>query len=139
MDERDQGNGIAQACSAEPYLRRGHATLFRSYFTDRRTAIEEIADDGWWPVAWMDPANSSYPAHHHKNAESLYLLDGEMELTDIAADVTFTLKPFDKLILPARLVHRVASTPGTTYLIGLSVLEPFDDHFIVDDVASDNN
>lgn len=128
MAARD--NSCSNACSAELYLKRDSATLLRSYFSSRREVLDEIADDGWWPVAWMDPEKSSYEAHYHQGAESLYLLDGEMEFTDIAAGLSFTLHPFDKLVLPARVVHRVSSVPGATYLIGLSVLVPFDDHFI---------
>ena len=119
--------------SAGAHLRSTSATLLRSYFSTRREALDEIANDGWWPVSWVDPPNSSYPAHYHVAAESLYLLDGEMEFTDVRAGIAHTLKPFDKLVIPERVVHSVTSTPGATYLISLKVLGPFDDHFVAAD------
>ena len=49
---------------------------------------------------------------------------------DIAAGVTHHLQPGFKLILPAGVIHSVSTSIGATYLISLSVLTPFEDHFI---------
>ena len=119
-----------QACSAAPFLDQSRATVIPSYFSTRNEAMREIGADGWWPMAWIDKPGASYPAHFHKGAEALYMIDGDLEFTDLAAGATHSLKAGDKLILPARVVHSVLSRTGATYLLGLSVLVPFEDHFI---------
>ena len=81
-------------------------------------------------MAWMDKPDSSYDSHFHNGDESLYMIDGVLEFTDRAADVTHVLKPGDKLFLPAGVVHSVKSEAGATYILGLSILSPFDEHFI---------
>ena len=121
---------VTQACSAAPFLDQGCASVIPSYFSTRNEAMREIAADGWWPMAWIDKPGASYPAHFHEGAEALYMIDGDLEFTDLAAGVTHSLKAGDKLILPARVVHSVLSRTGATYLLGLSILVPFEDHFI---------
>ena len=80
---------------------------------------------------WIDKPGSSYDAHYHAGDEALYMLDGTLEFTDRDAGATHVLRPGDKLSLPAGVVHSVKSEQGATYLLSLSVLTPFDDHFIV--------
>ncbi len=116
--------------SCAPFLDSSEATVLSGYFQGRAQAMQEILTDGWWPMAWIDKPGSSYADHYHVGAEALYLLDGQLDFTDLAANTTWRLRPGDKLVLPARLEHRVSSLGGATYLISLSVLVPFDDHFI---------
>jgi hypothetical protein len=134
--ERGRNDDRERTPSAAPYLDLTTATVLRSQFAAKRDVLDEIADDQWWPVAWMDSPLSSYPPHFHVGAESLYLLHGELEFTDIAAGTTHVLGPLDKLIIPARVTHSVASTRGATYIIGLSKLGPFEGHFIPADDQS---
>lgn len=118
------------AVSCAPFLDSTEATFLPGYFQTRAQAMQEILDDGWWPMAWIDKPGSSYADHYHVGAEALYLLDGQLDFADLAANTTWRLRPGDKLVLPALLEHRVSSLGGATYLISLSVLVPFDDHFI---------
>ena len=111
-------------------MNKATATVHPAYFSAREEAIQEIARMGWWPMAWMDKPGSSYASHFHVGDESLYMIDGVLELTDEAAGITHVLKAGDKLDLPARVVHSVKSETGATYLLGLSILSPFDEHFI---------
>ena len=106
------------------------ATVYPAYFSTREEAILEICKHGWWPMAWMDKPAASYQAHFHVGDESLYMIDGVLEFTDQAAGITHVLRSGDKLLLPARVVHSVRSKTGATYILGLSVLSPFDEHFI---------
>lgn len=116
--------------SCAPFLDSREATVLPGYFQTRAQVMQEILTDGWWPMAWIDKPGSSYADHYHAGAEALYLLDGQLDFTDLSASTTWRLRPGDKLVLPARLEHRVSSLGGATYLISLSVLVPFEDHFI---------
>ena len=127
---------VSRSCSSIAFLDRSYASVIPAHFSTRGEAIREIAEDGWWPMAWIDKPGASYPAHFHNGAEALYMIDGDLEFTDLAAGVTHSLRPGDKLILPARVVHSVLSRNGATYLLGLSVLVLFEDHFIPASQAS---
>jgi Cupin domain len=121
---------VNTALSCAPYLGLSEAICLSGYFRTRDDVMQEILTDGWWPMAWIDKPGSSYGDHYHLGAEALYLLDGGLDFTDLAANKTFHLRPGDKLVLPARVQHRVSSRAGATYLLSLSVLVPFDGHFI---------
>ena len=100
------------------------------YFRTREDAITEIMKDGFWPVSWIDRPGASYEPHCHRDEETLYLIEGSLEFTDLVVGKTYHLTAGDKLLLPARASHSVQTRDGATYIMGIRTLVAFDDHFL---------
>jgi quercetin dioxygenase-like cupin family protein len=101
------------------------------YFKNKREAIQEIMDAGWWPISWRDAPGERYDAHKHDADQTLYLVEGSMEL-GIGADI-HRLNPGDKLDLPAFTVHTAKAPNGATYIIGLPKVDLLSEHMLEPD------
>jgi quercetin dioxygenase-like cupin family protein len=101
------------------------------YFKDKREAIREISDAGWWPVAWRDAPGDVYEAHKHDADQTLYLVEGSLELQ--VAGNTIRLEPGDKLELPAFTVHTAKAPEGATYIIGVPKVDLLSEHSLAPD------
>ena len=60
-------------------------------------------DAGWWPISWRDRSGEVYEAHKHDADQTLYLVEGFMELSVGAK--TYRLNPGVRL--PPRLTQTV--------------------------------
>ena len=101
------------------------------YFKDKREAIQEISDSGWWPVSWRDAPGEVYSPHKHDADQTLYLVEGLLELQ--VGDESYQLEPGDKLELPALTVHSAKSPPGATYIIGMPKVDVLSEHALPPD------
>ena len=101
------------------------------HFRDKREAIREISDAGWWPVSWRDAPGEVYEAHKHDADQTLYLVQGSLELE--ADGNVYRLKPGDKLDLPAFTVHSAKAPAGATYIIGLPKVDLLSEHSLAPD------
>lgn len=101
-----------------------------AHFQQKEEAIAEIMNDGYWPISWVDKPGCSYAPHRHCDDETLYVVAGSMEFTDLNAGKTYHLEPGDKLMLPARTPHAAHTTEGATYIMGIRTLVAFDDHVL---------
>ncbi len=74
--------------------------------------------EGYDSFRWYDVPGASYPKHRHEHDECIWVLKGE--ITFRIGEQDFTLKPGDRLYLPARLPHtaKVSPSAGVTYLVG---------------------
>ena len=101
------------------------------YFTDKREAIREISEAGWWPVSWRDAPGDVYEPHKHDADQTLYMVEGQLE---IGVDGrTVRLSPGDKLELPAFTVHSASTPEGATYIVGMPKVDLLSEHAIPPD------
>ena len=103
----------------------------KGHFKDKREAIREISDAGWWPVSWRDPPGEVYEAHKHDADQTLYLVEGSIEL-GVGANI-HRLTPGDKLELPAFTVHSAKAPRGATYIIGMPKVDLLSEHLLAPD------
>lgn len=101
------------------------------HFSDKREAIQEISDSGWWPVSWRDPAGEVYEAHKHDADQTLYVVEGTLEV-GIAGKI-HRLSPGDRLELPAFTVHSASTTTGATYILGVPKVDLLSEHNLAPD------
>ena len=101
------------------------------YFKDKREAIQEISDAGWWPISWRDAPGEEYEPHKHDADQTLYLVEGSLELE--VGGKTHSLHPGDKLELPAFTVHSVKAPSGATYIIGMPKVDLLSEHALAPD------
>jgi len=101
------------------------------YFKDKREAIREISDAGWWPISWRDAPGETYEPHKHDADQTLYLVEGSLEL-EVGGE-THSLHPGDKLELPAFTVHSVKAPSGATYIIGMPKIDLLSEHALAPD------
>jgi len=96
------------------------------HFKDKREAIREISDAGWWPVSWRDAPGDVYEAHKHDADQTLYVVEGQIEFG--VDGQTLRLNPGDKLELPAFKVHSANTPNGATYIVGLPKVDLLSEH-----------
>ena len=102
--------------------------VIRGHLTDRGQVIAEIMADGYWPISWKDKPGVLLEAHRHCDDETLYMIEGDMEIVETDTGATHHLVAGDKLILPARLAHASFTQNGATYIMGIKTLVPMDEH-----------
>src|SRR5437762_11507377 len=108
--------------------RRGmmaNVRVIKGFFGSKEEAIGDIKNEGFWPFAWLDKPGDSFEPHCHANDERLYLIEGPLEFEDVRAQKVFHLEPGDKLILPARTVHRGTTKVGAKYIVSMQELVHF--------------
>jgi quercetin dioxygenase-like cupin family protein len=105
-------------------------SIVSSHFRSREQALEEIIRDGYWPISWIDKPGAVYEPHRHRDDETLYVVDGSIDFTDLTSGTTHHLIAGDKLFLPARLPHSASSQEGATYIMGIRTLVAFEDHVL---------
>ena len=101
------------------------------YFEDKSEAIREISDAGWWPISWRDAPGEVYEPHKHDADQTLYLVEGSLELE--VGGKTHSLHPGDKLELPAFTVHSAKAPSGATYIIGMPKVDLLSEHALAPD------
>jgi mannose-6-phosphate isomerase-like protein (cupin superfamily) len=101
------------------------------HFEDKREAILEISDAGWWPVSWRDAPGDVYEAHEHDVDQTLYMVEGHIE---IGVDgQPLHLNAGDKLELPAFTVHSARAPEGATCIVGMPKVDLPSEHAIPPD------
>jgi quercetin dioxygenase-like cupin family protein len=101
------------------------------YFKDKREAIQEISDAGWWPISWRDAPGEAYEPHMHDADQTLYLVEGSLEL--VVGGKNHSLHPGDRLELPAFTVHSAKAPSGATYIIGVPKVDLLSEHALAPD------
>ncbi len=101
------------------------------HFKDKREAIREISDAGWWPISWRDAPGEVYEPHKHDADQTLYLVEGLLELQ--AKGSVYRLEPGDKLELPAFTIHSAKTSAGATYILGVPKVDLLSEHALSPD------
>lgn len=104
--------------------------VFYGHFRTKEEAIAEILRDGYWPISWIDKPGSELGPHIHRDHETLYIVHGSLDFTETDTGETHHLKAGDKLVLPPRFPHSARTTEGSTYIMGIRTLVPFDEHIL---------
>ena len=91
----------------------------------RREAAERIQRHGLVEQSMTAPANSKHPPHSHDAGEVVYLLGGEMTVTDVDSDQVVRLLPGDALFIPAGVTHRTdIGSAGADCMLGVQAAIP---------------
>ena len=101
------------------------------HFRDKREAIREISEAGWWPISWRDAPGEVYEPHKHDADQTLYLVKGQLELGVDGKSIC--LNPGDKLELPAFTVHSASAPNGATYIVGVPKVDILSEHALPPD------
>ena len=72
-----------------------------------------------------------YEPHKHDAGQTLYLVEGSLELG--VAGATHKLNPGDKLELPALTVHSASAPSGAVYIIGTPKVDLLSEHALAPD------
>ena len=94
-------------------------TFSADYFASETEARQEIEQAGLWPLKKAIPPTQN-ETHWHAYDAHVYILDGELHLTDAATGQTYTCPQGSKIVVPARELHS-ETHDGYTGLIGMSV------------------
>ena len=105
--------------------------LTNGYFQGKQEAIGEVSDAGWWPFSWRDAPGEVYAPHKHDADQTLYLVEGSLDLT--VGGSAYHLEPGDKLELPAFTVHSAEAPEGATYIIGVPKVDVLSEHALPPD------
>jgi quercetin dioxygenase-like cupin family protein len=97
--------------------------VFPRHFRRKEQAISEIIEEGYRPVPWTDEPGASYEPHRHAEDETLYIVSGSMDFTDLETGRTHHLEPGDKLVLPAETRHSARTREGASYIMGIRTAE----------------
>lgn len=90
------------------------------HFSSRAQAYDEIEIAALHPVDMTVPPVSN-DSHWHDFSTQLYILEGELCITDVAQDRTLVAGPGARVDVPARVLHREESDQGYTLIAGMSV------------------
>ena len=79
-----------------------------------------VKQDGLHPLSMSVPPvrNSS---HWHRFSTSLYILEGQLKITDVMLEKTYTAGPGCRVDVPARVLHAEESGQGYRIVAGMTV------------------
>jgi uncharacterized protein YjlB len=100
--------------------------VFTGAFRGKEEAMREIGEKGLWPYSLGAAARNTYPAHHHKTDEMLYLISGSLVFTEGDDGQEHPVKPGDKMLIPADQGHSVRAVEDSVYLMGLKEFIPIE-------------
>jgi len=92
----------------------------KNYFKDRSQACDEIKARGLH-VMETDVPPVRNESHWHHFSTRIYILDGELNITDSARKLTLKAGPGALVEVPERVLHSEASECGYSIIAGLSV------------------
>ena len=93
--------------------------LYPGHFVSAREALEEIAAAGLH-VVQMDVPEVKNHSHWHTFSTRLYILEGELRITDSGFDRVYHAMPGCRVDVPARVLHFEESA-GYRIVAGMSV------------------
>lgn len=93
--------------------------VHRDYFNSLDRVYDEIEMNGLYP-AEMDVPAVGNEAHWHEFSTWIYILEGELNITDYGHDRTLKAGPGSRVDVPERVVHSEESD-GYKIVAGMSV------------------
>jgi uncharacterized RmlC-like cupin family protein len=94
-------------------------SVHRDHFRSPEQAYDEMEINGLYPVEMDVPAVKN-ESHWHEFSTWLYVLEGELHITDTAHDRILVAGPGSRVDVPERVLHSEEST-GYKIIAGLSV------------------
>ena len=95
-------------------------TVHDNYFTLPSQAFEEIRTRGMHAME-MTVQPVSNESHWHRFSTRIYILEGELLITDSARNLTLKAGAGALVEVPERVLHSEESGAGYTFIAGLSV------------------
>ena len=91
-----------------------------AYFTRRWEALEDIRELGMHPVEMQVPPVSN-KSHWHSFSTRIYIVEGELHITDSASKRVLNAGPGALVEVPERVLHSEESDCGYAIIAGMSV------------------
>jgi hypothetical protein len=88
-------------------------------FTDEKAALEEIASAGYFPLT-LNFSEENSDLHWHDFDSLVYVLDGEVKITDGQTDEVYVCGAGTRISAPGGLLHR-EETKGYKAIIGFAI------------------
>lgn len=95
-------------------------TVEPAHFDSSESARREIADHGLHLCEMSVPPVDN-ETHWHDFSTLIYLLDGELRITDTASGEVLVAGPGARVTVPERVLHSEHSADGYRILAGMSV------------------
>ncbi|MEJ8566781.1 hypothetical protein [Elongatibacter sediminis] len=95
-------------------------TVHPGHFKNRAQAYDEIEIAALYPADFKVPPVDN-DNHWHEFSSQIYILEGELHITDVDQDKTLVAGPGARVDVPARVVHQEKSGQGYTVIAGMSV------------------
>jgi uncharacterized RmlC-like cupin family protein len=94
--------------------------VHRGYFREPDQASAEIEAQRLYAVEMLVPPVSN-ASHWHRFSTRIYILDGELTITDHELKQAFTAGPGDLVEVPQRVLHSEFSMQGYKIIAGMTV------------------
>ena len=94
--------------------------VHQGYFRDPHQASAEIEAQQLYAIEMLVPPVSN-ESHWHHFSTRIYILDGELTITDHGLNQAFTAGPGDLVEVPQRVLHSEFSTQGYKIIAGMTV------------------
>ena len=94
-------------------------SVHHDHFSLPEEAYDELKRNGLFPVEMDVPAVKN-ESHWHEFSTSIYILDGQLIITDASNDQVFTAGPGSRVDVPGRVLHHEQSG-GYKIIAGMSV------------------
>jgi hypothetical protein len=94
-------------------------SLHRDHFSSPEQAYDEMEIAGLYPVEMDVPAVKN-ESHWHRFSTWIYILEGELNITDYAHDRTLKAGPGSRVDVPERALHSEESA-GYKIIAGMTV------------------
>lgn len=88
-------------------------------FTSKEQAIEEIKAANLWLLE-VDVEPKQADAHWHEFYAQVYILEGQLKITDVASGIEYVCGPGTRMIVPPRTLHS-EDYPGAKIVFGISI------------------
>jgi hypothetical protein len=96
-----------------------HIQVHQEYFSTPSQAFAEITAQQLYPVEmWVAPVSNA--SHWHGFSTRIYVLEGELIITDHVLKQAFTAGPGALVEVPERALHSEQSSQGYKIIAGMS-------------------
>jgi hypothetical protein len=93
--------------------------VHQGYFRELDQAVAEIEAQQLYPVEMLVPPVSN-ESHWHGFSTRIYILEGELTITDHGCKQAFTAGPGALVEVPERVLHSEFSTQGYKIIAGMT-------------------
>ena len=97
-----------------------HIRATAGYFKDRQQALDDIGRHHLHAIEMQVPPVSN-DSHWHRFSTRIYILEGELNITDSLRGITLKAGPGALVEVPERVLHSEQSPGGYNIIAGLTV------------------
>lgn len=90
------------------------------FFDSMADVLDDVKVNGTWPTTFVSGKSDGLPVHWHADEVHVYVMEGETDFLDVAADRRLPVKAGDKVVIPAGTLHAEGAVlDRVVYVIGL--------------------